>query len=331
MKLTTQVEHSPSSLTPEWPVLRRVKALRRVLFAFAMGLFTCLSYMGGIAFLRGLAFRTLKVLHRFSLICWCDALRDTTAARLRKGLKLSNFANKMIRSVYCDSPFVVIMKSVMNLSDASLKEHGVSFHAAQMVDIQRYVFLNTSEDTDREETEGRTLGISYLSDVYLLSFRTEKRPFWIRAASENVRNPMKHNPFYARSFNKSESGLERELHGFCRKRDKISSLSFSALLRTSPFANEITTAMTVQMLVNTVCFHEHEPRSKTKTWRRRNKRWQQHLVPSVHKVLTLNAPSFILGPVIGQNFILNTRVMQKHSSPCPALSNDSKPTTKSID
>lgn len=50
-----------------------------------------------------------------------------------KALKLSNFANKVISVVCCDSPFLLIAQSVTNLSATFEKEHGMSFSAARRV------------------------------------------------------------------------------------------------------------------------------------------------------------------------------------------------------
>lgn len=98
------------------------------------------------------------------------------------------------------------------------------------------------EDTDRKETSSRALAISNLDDATLFFSRTEKKSLLDLAASQSVRNPMKHNLFSVSSFYKRLRGLLRELRGLYQEWDTARGFSFPTLLCTAPSANETTTA-----------------------------------------------------------------------------------------
>lgn len=143
--------------------------------------------------------------------------------------KLSALANKVTRFVRRDYLFVAVVKSVVDLSATLEKEHGVSFHAAAMMDVVEIVVLfnfltinssqtyqhnthvakflllrpiihNVTEDNGGEKRVARMLGISLLSDGTLFSSWTVNGRLLDRATSEFVRNKMKQLAFYALPF-----------------------------------------------------------------------------------------------------------------------------------
>lgn len=70
--------------------------------------------------------------------------------------------------------------------------------------FQRLNIVNNIDDRDGEETGSETLSISQLDNGILFSSRTKLGPLLVHAASEHVRNPMKHNPLHTSFFYKNK-------------------------------------------------------------------------------------------------------------------------------
>lgn len=66
---------------------------------------------------------------------WCVTRHDGRRVAEREEQKLSYLANKMTHVVRRDYSHVAIVESVIKFSASFVKEHSVSFLAAQMVNI----------------------------------------------------------------------------------------------------------------------------------------------------------------------------------------------------
>lgn len=87
-------------------------------------------------------FQTPRDLQKTTNVAWFETLpvrclsrQDDRPIWETKALRLSNLANKVNRIVYLNLSFVSLVKSEMNCSAASVKEHGASFLAARLLDI----------------------------------------------------------------------------------------------------------------------------------------------------------------------------------------------------
>lgn len=143
----------------------------------------------------------------------------------------------------------------MNFRFAFEKEHGVSFFAAQLVDIdediasivsltsngpqtyqrcicdakklhKRPYFLHIAQNVLGKKTRARTLEIAHCDNETLFSSWVVEEPFKVRIRSKYVKNSTKHHPFHAPFFCKSENYLSHKFHSLYWERETISSLSF---------------------------------------------------------------------------------------------------------
>lgn len=168
---------------------------------------------------------------------------------------------------------------------------------------------NAIEDIDWKEEGFRTLSISHLDNATLLSSRTVKGLFLVRATSQYFRNQMKHNPLHALSSYKSGRSLLCGLSGLYQERNTTGSPSVPALLGTTPFTNEI------QPLVWKKC--SPIPCASTNTTIATNIEIEKRELSegscaccSLWKTLASAAPASIVGSGIGQNLISTSSVLR---------------------
>lgn len=158
-----------------------------------------------------------------------------------------------------------------------------------------------------------------------------EEPQLVPAAKEYVQNTMKHNSFHFSSFYKSGRDLLLAIQGLYQERNTTCSPSFPAFVRTVTPANETTSAPMKQLFSNIMRFHEHDPRKKSEKWRARNERQQQSLMWAAKKFLASTTSPFIVGPVVGQNIIPATRILQRLTNQYSTLADDLEPATERFD
>lgn len=172
-----------------------------------------------------------------------------------EALKHCNRASRVTSIVRRDASFVAIVKPVINLSTAFQKGHGVFFLAGRMADIVEHMvssdilFDNSAQTYQRyirkqsflfivpilsiffkrmngEEKGSRTLDDSYPNKGTFFSSRVKKGPLTVRAASQDVLNPKKHDLFHAPSFCKSGRAFCKSCLACTRNKTRLRALFF---------------------------------------------------------------------------------------------------------